>query len=62
MFSSTKPECRDGWHGVNCSKSCIGHCKNGTACNHMTGLCHGGCAEGWTGYMCDKGNEVYVCW
>lgn len=48
-------ECTDGWYGLNCSQECARHCKDNAACNHVTGLCDGGCNTGWTGYMCDKG-------
>lgn len=48
-------ECSIGWHGVNCSQQCQGHCINGTTCNHVTGLCDKGCDTGWTGVQCDKG-------
>lgn len=44
-------ECSIGWHGANCQ----GHCRNGTTCNHVTGLCDKGCDTGWTGVQCDKG-------
>lgn len=50
-----KKECIKGWYGDNCTKQCEGHCRDGNTCNHVTGLCDGGCAAGWTGYMCDKG-------
>lgn len=48
-------ECIEGWYGVNCSQQCKGHCRGGTTCNHVTGLCERGCADGWTGSMCEKG-------
>lgn len=48
-------ECIEGWYGVNCSLQCKGHCRGGTTCNHVTGLCERGCADGWTGSMCEKG-------
>lgn len=49
-------ECKEGWYGDNCNKQCVGHCKDGTTCNHMTGQCDRGCDAGWTGAMCGKGS------
>lgn len=49
-----KQECNYGSYGVNCSKQCTGHCRDGTSCNHVTGQCNGGCDAGWTGFLCDK--------
>lgn len=40
---------------MNCSQQCVGHCRDDTYCNHVTGQCDQGCDAGWTGYMCDKG-------
>lgn len=51
-------ECTDGWYGLNCTQKCDGHCRDDTACNHMTGMCEGGCDAGWTGNLCDKGNVL----
>lgn len=48
-------ECKEGWYGVKCSLQCVGHCRNGAFCNHVTGQCDEGCAPGWRGYMCDIG-------
>lgn len=55
-FSFFSTECKDGWYGLNCSLQCVGHCRDGTACNHVTGQCDTGCAAGWTGAICDNGN------
>ena len=46
--------CEDGFYGLECSKECIGHCKDGP-CNHTTGNCDKGCTDGWIGDNCDKG-------
>lgn len=35
---------------VNCS----GHCKDGTHCNKLTGMCDNGCANQWTGSFCNS--------
>lgn len=32
----------------------MGHCRANTTCNHVTGLCDGGCGAGWIGYKCDE--------
>lgn len=48
-------ECLKGWYGVNCSSLCVGHCRDNSTCNHVTGLCDG-CDTGWTGTFCEKGN------
>lgn len=47
--------CREGLYGVNCSQQCVGHCRDNTVCNHVTGHCGNGCAAGWTGTFCNKG-------
>lgn len=49
-------ECIEGWHGTNCSQQCVGHCRDGASCNHVTGQCDKGCAAGWTGLQCTKGS------
>lgn len=48
-------ECREGLHGINCSQQCVGRCRDGVTCNHVTGNCDGGCDAGWTGVLCNKG-------
>lgn len=49
-------ECKEGLYGNKCIHQCVGHCKNASTCNHVTGLCDGGCDAGWTGSMCDRGS------
>lgn len=51
-------ECTDGWYGLNCTGQCVGHCRDDSACNHMTGLCERGCDAGWTGNMRNKGSVL----
>lgn len=41
--------CGEGWYGMNCSQQCVRHCRKRDTCNHVTGQCDGGCAEGWYG-------------
>ena len=53
-----KTECAFGLYGVDCSQKCSGHCKNNVTCDHLTGVCNEGCAAGWNGSYCDKGNDV----
>lgn len=50
-------ECKEGWYGHNCTEQCVGHCRDGATCNHVTGFCDIGCAAGWIGEFCDKGNS-----
>lgn len=35
---------------MNSSQQCVGHCRDGTTCSHVTGQCDRGCDAGWTGY------------
>lgn len=49
--------CKKGWYGVNCSQQCMGHCRDNTVCNHVTGHCDKGCDAGWTGIFCHTGTE-----
>lgn len=50
-------ECGEGWYGTNCSQQCLGHCRDGTTCNHVTGQCDRGCDAGLTGTFCNTGNR-----
>lgn len=49
-------ECKEGLYGINCSQQCVGHCRAGATCNHVTGHCDKGCDDGWTGVMCYIGD------
>lgn len=51
------PKCVIGWFGIKCSQSCVGYCRDGVNCNHVTGLCDNGCGAGWKESMCDKGKH-----
>ncbi|KAF4523531.1 hypothetical protein B566_EDAN013074, partial [Ephemera danica] len=42
------------WFGIGCLSSC-GHCRNHEPCDHVTGRCTNGCADGWLGPECSKG-------
>lgn len=50
-------DCKEGFYGANCSKQCYGNCRDNAACDHVTGQCKGGCEEGWTGLLCEKGRK-----
>lgn len=54
-FDLIKIECAVGWYGVNCSRPCYRHCRDSSACNHVTGQCELGCDAGWTGSLCEEG-------
>lgn len=54
-FYWTSLECKEGWYGVNCSQKCVGHCRDGNSCSHVTGQCDVGCAPGWAGSLCHEG-------
>ncbi|XP_056013740.1 uncharacterized protein LOC125677597 [Ostrea edulis] len=43
--------CKSGFYGRNCKKRC-GHCKFGTHCNDITGICPEGCQDTWEGPPC----------
>lgn len=49
-------ECGFGWYGESCSRPCLGHCRDGSTCNHVNGQCARGCDSGWKGYKCDRGS------
>ena len=50
--------CRCETYGQNCNSRC-GNCKDGHPCNHVTGECLGGCAEGYTGPTCHDGQFYF---
>lgn len=54
--------CTGGWYGINCSQQCVGHCRDGTTCNYLTGLCDRGCEAGWRGTRCDTGKTCGLTW
>lgn len=49
-----KQECPDGRYGLGCNERCTGYCKHNQSCNHVTGLCDLGCANGYIGAQCNK--------
>lgn len=54
-------DCTKGWYGDSCRHQCSGHCRDGVACNHMTGRCDRGCEAGWTGATCENGKYAKCC-
>ncbi|XP_062567724.1 platelet endothelial aggregation receptor 1-like [Saccostrea cucullata] len=54
MGEMCQEECSFGWHGKECTRQCMGHCRGNITCNHVTGNCHEGCAAGWMGNQCDE--------
>lgn len=52
-------ECGEGLYGVNCSQQCVGHCRDSSTCNHVTGQCDDGCDVGWRGSKCNEGCIIF---
>lgn len=52
-FENIFSECLSGHFGVDCSKSCSGHCMNNEPCDHITGVCPRGCQDGYNGTFCN---------
>ncbi|XP_035829614.1 vascular endothelial growth factor receptor 2 [Aplysia californica] len=50
--STVLPGCHTGVYGENCQHTC-GRCLKG-ACDHVTGVCKGGCARGFRGDVCKE--------
>lgn len=46
--------CKAGFYGINCSNLCSGHCENNDPCDHVNGVCPGGCRDGYTGVRCNS--------
>lgn len=54
--------CEDGKYISNkVCVDCPGHCKDGSPCNKVTGMCDNGCANQWTGTYCNSGYLIYQC-
>ncbi|XP_061170707.1 multiple epidermal growth factor-like domains protein 10 [Saccostrea echinata] len=51
--------CQGGWYGLECKLRCFGHCRNNAFCNHVTGQCDNGCAEGWKGIYSECKDGYY---
>lgn len=37
-----------------CSAQCFGHCSNNIPCDHVSGMCPGGCQDGYLGRYCNE--------
>lgn len=48
-------DCDENMFGERCSSSC-GHCLGSEQCHHINGTCMNGCASGYEGELCRKGN------
>lgn len=48
-----------------CSAPCFGHCSNNRPCDYASGMCPGGCQDGYVGQYCNecksKKNLVAFC-
>lgn len=47
--------CSYGFFGQNCANKCNSTC---TGCNSVNGSCDSGCIPGWTGYYCNKRDDM----
>ncbi|XP_071123327.1 receptor-type tyrosine-protein phosphatase epsilon-like [Mytilus edulis] len=45
--------CSHGFFGGHCRRNCSKHCVI-HPCDHVTGVCNGGCTKGWEGLNCTK--------
>ena len=53
-------DCPEGLYGSKCLQNCSMTCGDPGKCDIMTGHCIGGCQVGWTGAMCEKGNDLII--
>lgn len=54
FFLLLSVECSFGYFGEQCNGIC-GHCKDNSACHHITGTCAKGCAPGYRFPKCTEG-------
>lgn len=47
-------ECTPGYFGRDCQERCSGHCKNNESCDHVIGVCPGGCQDGYMDEYCNS--------
>lgn len=48
-------DCDGKMFGESCNEFC-GHCLGFEQCQHINGTCMNGCASGYEGELCTKGN------
>lgn len=52
-------DCPAGRFGNNCEHEC--HCADlSEACDSILGMCSSGCAQGWSGFNCQKRKCVHM--
>lgn len=54
LFLPFSKECSSGYFGEQCNGIC-GHCKDISACHHITGTCAEGCVPGYRFPKCTEG-------
>lgn len=47
-------ECVGGHFGVDCRGLCSGHCEYNEPCDHVRGVCPGGCQNGYMDEYCNR--------
>lgn len=52
FFLKFKSECERNAFGLDCKELCSGHCNNNEPCDHVSGVCSGGCQNGYIGARC----------
>lgn len=51
-------ECPSELYGRNCLQSCSINCHMSKTCDRKTGVCDGGCVNGWQPPLCNEGTCV----
>lgn len=50
-------ECLTGYFGWDCKEPCSGQCAKNEPCDHVSGICHSGCQDGYQGNNCNSCKE-----
>lgn len=53
-----KSECTPGHFGVACSERCSDHCVDNGPCDQLSGVCFGGCQDGYLGARCFNSKKL----